>query len=90
MTRTSKTRQIASEIVRATKRGDRIFIDELKSGMLSLKVWDWKRKDYMQAYDKLRDAGCQVELRPCRHTSSDYYVNNQYRYCFYLFSVSNN
>lgn len=79
MTRTSKTRQIANEIMRATKRGDRIFIDELKNGVLSLKVWDWKRKDYIQAYDKLRDAGCQVELRPCHHTSSQFRVNNQYR-----------
>lgn len=39
-----------------------VFIDKLKDGRKSLKVWGWTAAQYMQAVDFLLDRGCKVHV----------------------------
>lgn len=63
------TRQAVNHVNKMCKSvPDGVFIDKLKDGRRSLKVWGWTAAQYAHAIDFLLARGCHVHVvktRPC-------------------------
>lgn len=55
------TRQVINQVNKELGLSLTSFVDKLKTGERSVKVWGWKEKDYDRAIQLLKDRNCKVK-----------------------------